>query len=189
MWLSPLPVPSHSVTTTRSMAGKRRSPLAVTARWWHYSGRSPWAPFWSQADVSCGRSPAKEKARDKARVKGAETFGAWAEKRLRCYQMADSTRYRRHSVYARELEAKFGNQKLSEITHEDLRALTNAIVECGALRRFMRVRLYSRCTAGRLSEAKRSRPRQSWWDRRALPVLSREIVPLHRRNSFSFIGK
>lgn len=36
----------------------------------------------------------KGKARDKARVKDAETFGAWAEKWLRGYQMADSTRDR-----------------------------------------------------------------------------------------------
>lgn len=82
--------------------------------------------------VADGKSPAKEKARDKARVKGAETFGAWAEKWLRGYQMADSTRDMRRSVYTRELEAKFGNQKLTEITHEDLRALTDAIVERGA---------------------------------------------------------
>ncbi|WP_444547009.1 Arm DNA-binding domain-containing protein [Laribacter hongkongensis] len=32
--------------------------------------------------IAAGKSPAKEKARDKARVKGAETFGAWAEKWL-----------------------------------------------------------------------------------------------------------
>lgn len=30
--------------------------------------------------ILAGKSPAKEKARDKTRVKGAETFGAWAEK-------------------------------------------------------------------------------------------------------------
>lgn len=46
--------------------------------------------------------------------------------------MADSTRDMRRSVYARELEGKFGNQKLTEITHKDLRALTDAIVERGA---------------------------------------------------------
>lgn len=79
-----------------------------------------------------GKSPAKEKARDRKRVKGAETFGAWAEKWLRGYQMADSTRDMRKSVYNRELKRKFGNQKLLEITHEDLRALTDAIVERGA---------------------------------------------------------
>lgn len=82
--------------------------------------------------VTDGKSPAKEKARAKARAKDAETFGAWAQKWLRGYQMADSTRDMRRSVYARELEGKFGNQKLTEITHEDLRALTDAIVERGA---------------------------------------------------------
>ncbi len=82
--------------------------------------------------VTVGKSPAKEKARAKARTKDAETFGAWAQKWLRGYQMADSTRDMRRSVYARELEGKFGNQKLAEITHEDLRALTDAIVERGA---------------------------------------------------------
>ena len=82
--------------------------------------------------VTDGKSPAKEKARAKARTKDAETFGAWAQKWLRGYQMADSTRDMRRSVYARELEGKFGNQKLTEITHEDLRALTDAIVERGA---------------------------------------------------------
>lgn len=82
--------------------------------------------------VTDGKSPSKEKARAKARTKDAETFGAWAQKWLRGYQMADSTRDMRRSVYARELEGKFGNQKLTEITHEDLRALTDAIVERGA---------------------------------------------------------
>lgn len=82
--------------------------------------------------VAAGKSPAKEKARDKARTKDAETFGAWAEKWLRGYQMADSTRDMRRSVFERDLKGKFGNQKLVEITHEDLRALTDAIVARGA---------------------------------------------------------
>jgi len=54
--------------------------------------------------IAAGKSPAREKARDKARVKGAETFGAWAEKWMRGYQMADSTRDMRKSVYNRELK-------------------------------------------------------------------------------------
>lgn len=82
--------------------------------------------------VAAGKSPAKEKARCKARIKDAETFGAWAEKWLRGYQMADSTRDMRRAIYERELKPKFGNQKLVEITHEDLRALTDSIVERGA---------------------------------------------------------
>ena len=76
--------------------------------------------------VSAGKSPSREKARDKARVKDAETFGAWADKWLRGYQMADSTRDMRKAVYTRDLKKSFGNQKLAEITHEDLRALTDA---------------------------------------------------------------
>lgn len=82
--------------------------------------------------IAAGTSPAREKARDKARVKDAETFGAWAEMWMRGYQMADSTRDMRKSVYNRELKKRFGNQKLSEITHEDLRAVTDSIVERGA---------------------------------------------------------
>lgn len=82
--------------------------------------------------IAAGKSPANEKARAKARTKGAETFDDWAEKWLRGYQMADSTRDMRRSVYERELKPKFGNQKLAEITHEDLRALTDVIVERGA---------------------------------------------------------
>jgi hypothetical protein len=58
----------------------------------------------------------EEKARDKARIKDAETFGAWAEKWLRGYQMAESTRDMRRSVYQRELKSKFAQQKLGEIT-------------------------------------------------------------------------
>lgn len=46
--------------------------------------------------------------------------------------MADSTRDMRRSVYGRELRPRFANQKLVEITHEDLRALTDAVVDRGA---------------------------------------------------------
>ncbi|WP_025266642.1 tyrosine-type recombinase/integrase [Brucella suis] len=81
--------------------------------------------------IAAGKSPAKEKARDKARVKDAETFGAWAEKWLCGYQMSETTRNMRRGTYERDLKPKFGNRKLIEITHEDLRALTDAIVEQG----------------------------------------------------------
>lgn len=82
--------------------------------------------------IAAGKSPAKEKARAKARVKDADTFDAWAQKWLRGYQMADSTRDMRRSVYERELLPVFGKMKLQEISHEDLRALTDRIVERGA---------------------------------------------------------
>jgi len=82
--------------------------------------------------IAAGKSPAREKAREKERVKGVETFDAWAQKWLKGYQMADSTRDMRRACYERELQAKFGNRKLIEITHEDIRALTDGIVERGA---------------------------------------------------------
>lgn len=82
--------------------------------------------------IAAGKSPAKEKARAKARIKDADTFDAWAQKWLRGYQMADSTRDMRRSVYERELLPIFGKMKLQEIGHEDLRALTDHIVERGA---------------------------------------------------------
>lgn len=82
--------------------------------------------------IAAGKSPAREKARAKARVKDAETFGAWAEKWLRGYQMADSTRDMRRAVYERELKGVFSSKRLEEVTHEDLRTLTDAIVARGA---------------------------------------------------------
>lgn len=82
--------------------------------------------------IAAGKSPAREKARGKTRMRDAETFGAWADKWLRDYQMADSTRDMRRAVYERELKVVFGAKKLDEITHEDLRALTDAIVARGA---------------------------------------------------------
>lgn len=75
--------------------------------------------------VSAGKSPAKEKARDKARVKDEETFGAWAEKWLRGYQMAESTRDMRRSVYERELKPKFGLTKCPDLV-DHYRPRTNS---------------------------------------------------------------
>lgn len=82
--------------------------------------------------IADGRSPAKEKARSKAKVQTAETFGAWADKWFKGHTMADSTRDMRQSIYDRELKEPFAKCKLPEITHEDLRRLTDAIVARGA---------------------------------------------------------
>jgi integrase len=82
--------------------------------------------------IADGKSPAREKARAKARVKDAETFGAWGEKWLKGYEMADTTRDMRRAVFARELAPVFGTKRLEEITHEDLRKLTDTIVARGA---------------------------------------------------------
>lgn len=82
--------------------------------------------------IASGLSPAREKARAKARSKAETTFGDWAESWLRGYEMAESTRDMRRSVYERDLKRAFGNLMLAEITHEDLRGLTDAIVARGA---------------------------------------------------------
>lgn len=82
--------------------------------------------------IASGVSPAKEKSREKARVNAGETFGEWADKWLEVYQMADSTRDMRRSVYERDVKPKMGNMTLGEITHEDVRMLADAIVARGA---------------------------------------------------------
>ena len=82
--------------------------------------------------ILVGKSPAREKSRGKARINAGETFGAWAEKWLELHEMADSTRDMRRSVYERDVKPRFANVKLMEITHEDVRALADAIVARGA---------------------------------------------------------
>lgn len=82
--------------------------------------------------IASGKSPAREKARAKTRHKDALTFGDWAQEWLRGYEMADSTRDMRKACYERELKDLFGNKLLIEITHDDLRSLTDKIVARGA---------------------------------------------------------
>ena len=82
--------------------------------------------------IADGRSPAREKARGKAKAQDAETFGEWAAKWFKGHTMADSTRDMRTAIYERELKEPFAKVKLTEITHEDLRRLTDSIVARGA---------------------------------------------------------
>lgn len=82
--------------------------------------------------IAAGKSPAREKARAKNRDKNAKTFDDWAQAWLRGYEMADSTRDMRRACYDRELKGPFGNKLLTEITHDDLRDLTDKIVDRGA---------------------------------------------------------
>lgn len=71
--------------------------------------------------IGNGRSPAREKARTKEKDADAKSFDDWAQKWLRGYEMADSTRDMRQACYDRELKGPFGNKLLHEITHDDLR--------------------------------------------------------------------
>jgi len=82
--------------------------------------------------IAEGRSPSKEKARTKTKTKTEATFGVWATHWFKGHVMADSTRDMRQSIYDRELKNVFAKSKLPEITHEDLRRLTDSIVARGA---------------------------------------------------------
>jgi integrase len=82
--------------------------------------------------VSEGKSPARQKSREMQKIRDAETFGTWAELWLKHYPMAESTRDMRRSVYERDLKEPFGRLKMTEISHEDLRALCDKIVARGA---------------------------------------------------------
>lgn len=82
--------------------------------------------------IAEGKSPAQEKARGKVRDMESKTFDDWAQAWLQGYEMAESTRDMRISTYKRDLQEKFGTKLLSEISHEDLRNLTDKIVDRGA---------------------------------------------------------
>lgn len=79
-----------------------------------------------------GRSPAIEKQREKRRLKEAKSFGEFAENWFEKAPMADSTRDMRRSIWNRELEPKWKNRLLTEITPDDLRGLCGKIVDRGA---------------------------------------------------------
>lgn len=86
----------------------------------------------AKKNLNIGKSPARQKAREKKKASDAESFGQWAELWLKNYQMADSTRDMRKSIFERDLKAVFGKLKLDEISHEDLRNLCDGIVARGA---------------------------------------------------------
>lgn len=81
--------------------------------------------------LAAGVSPAREKARSKAKAAEAGTFGAWAERWLTEYPMAESTRDMRRSVYKRELMV-WERRKLAEIKSEDLRTMCDTVRDRGA---------------------------------------------------------
>lgn len=79
-----------------------------------------------------GRSPAREKQREKRRIKEAKNFGEFGEHWFQEARMADSTRSMRRSVYERDIVPAFRNRLLSEITPDDLRALCAKVKARGA---------------------------------------------------------
>ena len=79
-----------------------------------------------------GRSPARLKTATKPSLAGVPRFGDWAEKWLENYQMAESTRDMRRTVFERDLRKPFGRLAMNEIAERELRALCDAIVARGA---------------------------------------------------------
>src|SRR5665213_1774600 len=86
----------------------------------------------ARREVREGRSPAIEKQREKRRLKDAKSFGEFGETWFQKAPMADSTRAMRRSIWNRELEPKWRNRLLTEITPDDLRGLCGKIVDRGA---------------------------------------------------------
>lgn len=86
----------------------------------------------AKKSVLAGRSPARLKNAAKAHQAGELHFGAWAETWLANYQMAESTRDMRRSVYERDLKKPFGRLAMNEVTEDELRQLCDAIVARGA---------------------------------------------------------
>lgn len=82
----------------------------------------------AKKSLESGVSPARQKVRERKTMANEETFSAWAKLWFKKYKMADSTRDMRQAIYDRDLEKAFGRLKMSEITHNDLRALCDKIV-------------------------------------------------------------
>lgn len=87
-------------------------------------------------DAKCaileGRSPAREKQREKRRIKEAKSFGEFGERWLLEAKMADSTRAMRRSIYERDILPTFRNRLLTEISPDDLRAMCAKVKARGA---------------------------------------------------------
>jgi len=84
--------------------------------------------------VSDGQSPAREKQREKRRLKEAKSFGQFGERWFSEAPMADSTRAMRRTIYERDMLPVLRNRLLTEITPDDLRALCGKVKARGAAR-------------------------------------------------------
>ncbi len=82
--------------------------------------------------IAEGLSPAREKQRTRVQVRTAKTFGEWAARWLKDYQMAESTKAMRESILERDILPQWGNRQMEEITPEDLRERCDKIVARGA---------------------------------------------------------
>ncbi|PJT19283.1 integrase [Ochrobactrum sp. 30A/1000/2015] len=86
----------------------------------------------AQRAIAEGRSPAREKQREKRRIKEAKSFGEFGERWLQEARMADSTRAMRRSIYERDILPTCRNRLLTEISPDDLRAMCAKVKGRGA---------------------------------------------------------
>ena len=86
----------------------------------------------AKRDIHEGRSPSREKKREKRRRVIATTVGAFAPKYLEEAQLADSTRAMRRGVLNRNILPEIGGYRLDDVTSEDVRALCEKIKAGGA---------------------------------------------------------
>lgn len=81
----------------------------------------------ARRSVEAGQSPSKAKVEAKTKAKAELTFGGWADKYFENANIAESTRAMRRSIYRRDVEGKFGNMQLGEITPHQVKALCEKI--------------------------------------------------------------
>lgn len=82
--------------------------------------------------VTEGRSPAREKQREKRRLSNAQNFAAVGKRWFKEARMAESTRAMRKAIFDRDILPVWKNRLLTEITPDDLRALCNKVKDRGA---------------------------------------------------------
>jgi len=82
--------------------------------------------------VSQGKSPAREKQREKRRLAIASSFGEAGKQWFAEAKMSESTRSMRRAIFDRDILPDWKNLLLSEIEPDDLRALCEKIKARGA---------------------------------------------------------
>lgn len=79
-----------------------------------------------------GVSPAKERRRQKQKLREALGFGQFAENWFRDARMAQSTKAMRRTIYDRDIAPTLSSSLMHEITQEDVRAICLKVKDRGA---------------------------------------------------------
>lgn len=90
------------------------------------------ALFEARKLVAAGASPNNEKQRAKRQAKAEKRIAELGILWLECYDMAESTRAMRESIFNRDIVPEFGKRLPHEVSEEDVRALCDKIIARGA---------------------------------------------------------